>query len=108
MGKEAQDIVQLTDEAHHTLQPLVAGPRVARDQALRARMRRKADVEGPNWPDQQITDAFAVGGSTLHWWRPRCGEDGLDTALARPPPARPKPRTRDGPQAARLVALACR
>ena len=78
MGQEAKYIVRLTDEERHTLQQLVVGPRVARDKALRARMLLKADVDGPNWPDGQLSDAFEVG---------------LDAALARQPPARPKPRT---------------
>src|SRR5215218_8663544 len=96
MGKEAKDIVRLTDEERHTLQRLVAGPRVARDKALRARMRLKADVDGPSWHDGQITDAFEVGMSTIHRVRQRFGEVGLDAALARQPPARTKPRTLDG------------
>ena len=40
MGKEATDLVRVTDEERPSLQPLVVGPRVARDKALRARRRR--------------------------------------------------------------------
>ena len=108
MGKEAKYIVRLTDEERHTLQRLVAGPRVARDQALRARMRLKAEVDGPSWNDGQITDAFAGGMSTIHRVRQRFVAVGLEAALARQPPARTKPRTLDGAQEARLVAIACR
>jgi transposase len=107
MGKEAKYIVRLTDEERHTLQQLVAGPRVARAKALRARLLLKTDVDGPNWPDRQIADAFAVGMSTLHRLRQRCVEDGLEAALTRPSPVRTKPRKLDGAQEARLVALAC-
>jgi transposase len=107
MGKEAKYIVRLTDKERHTLQQLVVGPRVARNKALRARMLLKADVDGPNWPDQQITEAFEVGVSTIHRLRQRFVEDGLETALTRQPPARTKPRKLDGAQEARLVALAC-
>jgi len=39
--------------------------------------------------------------------RQRFVEVGREAALARQPPARPQPRTRDGTQAARLVAIAC-
>jgi transposase len=80
---------------------------VARDKALRARMLLKADVDGPNWPDQQITEAFEVGVSTIHRLRQRFVEDGLDTALARQPSARTTPRKLDGAQEAHLVAIAC-
>jgi transposase len=108
MKRSPKDMVRLTDEERHTLQPLVVGPRVARDQALRARMLLQAEVDGPNWPDQQSTAAFEVGVSTLQRLRQRFVEAGLDTALTRPSPARRQPRTLDGAQEARLVALACR
>jgi hypothetical protein len=55
MGKEAKYIVRLTDAERHTLQQLMAGPRVTRDKALRARMLLKADGDGPSWNDGQIT-----------------------------------------------------
>ena len=50
MGKEAKDIVRLTDEARHILQQLVVGLRVARDKALRAQMLLKAGLEDPHSP----------------------------------------------------------
>jgi len=107
MGKEAKDIVRVTDEERHTLQPWVAGPRVARAKALRARLRLQADVDGPHGPDRQLADAFAVGLSTRPRLRQRGVEDGLAAALTRQSPGRTKPRPRDGAQEARLVALAC-
>ena len=106
MGKEAKYVVRLTDEERQTLQQLVAGPRVARDKALRARMLLKADVDGPGWSDGQIADAFDVGVSTIHRVRQRLVEDGLEAALHRQPLAHTKPRTLDGAQEARLVAIA--
>lgn len=107
MGKEAKYVVRLTDEERQTLQQLVARPRVARDKALRARMLLKADVDGPGWSDGQIADAFEVGVSTIHRVRQRVVEDGLQAVLHRQPLARTKPRTLDGAQEARLVAIAC-
>ena len=87
MGKEAKDIVRLTDEARHILQQLVVGLRVARDKALRAQMLLKAGLDDPHWSDGQIADAFEVGMSTIHRWRQRLVEAGLDAALTRHPPA---------------------
>ena len=107
MGKEAKYIGRLTDVERHTLQQLVVGPRVARDKALRARMLLKADVDGPCWKDGQIAEAFDVGVSTIHRFRQRFVEGGLDAALTRQPPVRTKPRKLDGAQEARLVAIAC-
>jgi hypothetical protein len=48
MGKEATDIVRLTNAERHTLQQLGVGRRVARAKALRARMLLKAEVDGPH------------------------------------------------------------
>jgi len=106
MGKEAKYVVRFTDEERQTLQQLVAGPRVARDKALRARMLRKTDVDGPGWSAGQIAEAFEVGISTLPRLRQRVVEDGLEAALHRQPLARTTPRTLDGAQEARLVAIA--
>ena len=107
MSQEAKYIVRLTEEERQTLQQLVAGPRVARDKALRARMLLKADVDGPGWGDRQIADAFDVGVSIIHRLRQRVVEDGLEAALHRQPPTRTKPRKLDGAQEAHLVAIAC-
>jgi transposase len=107
MGKEAKYIVRLTAEERHTLEQLLVRPRVARAKTLRARMLLKADVDGPDWHDGQIADAFEVGLSTIHRLRQRFVEDGLEAALARQPPIRTKPRKLDGAQEARLVAIAC-
>jgi hypothetical protein len=84
MGKEAQYIVRLTDEERYTLQQLAVGPRVARAKALQARMLLKTDVEGPNWPDGHIADAFEGGLSTIHRLRQRFVEGGLEAAPGSP------------------------
>lgn len=107
MSKEAKYVVRLTEEERQTLRQLVAGPRVARDKALRARMLLKADVDGPGWGDGQIADAFDVGASTIHRLRQQLVEDGLAAALHRHPPRGTKPRKLDGAQEAHLVAIAC-
>jgi transposase len=107
MGKEAKDIVRLTDEERRTLQQMGVGPRVARMKALRARLLLKAEVDGPGWHDGQSTDAFEVGMSTIQRVRQRVVEDGLAAAVARHAPSRTTPRKLDGAQEARLVAIAC-
>lgn len=107
MGQEVKYVVRLTDEERQTLQRLVAGPRVARTKALRARILLKADADGPHWPDTQIAEALEVGVSTVHRLRQRCVEAGLEAAVSRQAPSRTKPRKLDGAQEARLVVLAC-
>jgi len=107
MGTVAKFIVRLTAAERHTLAALVAGPRVARAKALRARMLLKADADGPDWSDPQIAAAFDVSLSTIHRLRQRWVDEGLEAALNRRPFARTKPRKLDGTQEAHLVAIAC-
>ena len=107
MGKEAKFIVRLTDAERQCLEQFIKAPRVAKDKALRARMVLKADADGPAWTDSQIAEAFDVSMSSVHRLRQRLVEQGLDAALARQAPIRTKPRTLDGAQEARLIAIAC-
>jgi hypothetical protein len=47
MGKEAKDVIRLTEEERSALQDLIGTPRGAAAKVLRARMVLKADVDGP-------------------------------------------------------------
>jgi transposase len=107
MGREAKFVVRLTAEERAALQELIGRPRVAAVKALRARMLLKADVDGPNWPDSQIAEAFEVGLSTVHRLRERLVEEGLEAALSRRPSSHRREPKLDGAKEARLVALAC-
>lgn len=107
MGKEAKFVVRLTAEERSELQDLIGRPRVAANQALRARMLLKADVEGPAWADSQIAEAFEVGLSTVHRLRERLVEEGLEAALSRRSSSHRREPKLDGAKEARLVALAC-
>ncbi len=107
MSKETKYVVRLTAEERQPLQQLVAGPRVARDKALRARRLLKADGDGPGWGDGHIAAAVDVGVAPIQRVRQRGVEDGLETALPRQRPARTQPRKLDGAQEAPLVASAC-
>jgi hypothetical protein len=68
MGKGATSVGCLPDAAPHTLQPLGMGSCLVQDKARGPWRRLKADIDGPNWPDQQITEAFEVEVSTLEAW----------------------------------------
>jgi len=109
MGKEAKYVVRLTPEERQTLQTMVDKGKGAADKLLRARIFLKADVSdvGPGWTDQEITDAFEVGASTVHRLRQRLVEDGLAAALLRKPQATRRPTKLDGAQEAQLIAIAC-
>jgi transposase len=109
MGKEAKYVVRLTPEERQTLQAMIDKRQGAADKLLRARIFLKADVgdDGPGWTDQEITDAFEVGASTVHRLRQRLVEEGLDSALLRKPQSTRRPTKLDGAQEAQLIAIAC-
>ena len=107
MGREAQYVIRVTEEERSALQDLMGTPRAAAGKLLRARMVRKADVDGPGWSDPQSGEAFAVGVSTVHRLRQRLVEEGLAAALLRRPRTQKRVPTLDGEKAARLVAIAC-
>jgi transposase len=107
MGREAKDVIRLTEEERSALQDLIGKPRAAAGKLLRARMVLKADVDGPGWSDPQIGEAFAVGVSTVHRLRQRLVDEGLEAALLRRPRTQKRVPKRDGEKEARLVAMAC-
>jgi len=107
MGKEAKYVVQLSEAERGQLSELVARGRVAATVRQRALILLKADVEGPAWTDEQISELAQVGLSTVHRIRQRCVEEGLEAALQRKPSLQRQYRKLDGVQEAKLVALAC-
>ena len=107
MGKEAKFVVRLTIGERVILPGLGDGKRTAKQKSLRAGILLKADVEGLNWTDSQIAEAFEISTLKVARLRKRCVLEGLAVALCQRPQAVRKPRTRDGVGEARLVALAC-
>jgi hypothetical protein len=101
--------VTLTDDERQSLTALVSRGKAAARKILLARILLKADASsaGPNWLDEQITDAFDVGRTTVYRVRQAFVEEGLEAAIERKRPTGRQYRKLDGAQEARLVALAC-
>ena len=104
-----QWIVRLTDEQRARLRRLVRAGAAPARQLAHARILLKADQApgGPGWRDAAIVQALEVSRATVERVRKRFTQEGLEAALAHRRPRATKPRTLDGQQEARLIALSC-
>jgi hypothetical protein len=101
-------IVRLTAEEREELTGLVSKGKASAAKIRHAHVLLKADADGPNWTDTQITDAFSVHLNTVAGIRKRLVCQGLEAALNRQPQARPSRLPKlDGEGEARLLALSC-
>ena len=67
-----------------------------------------ADLEGPDWPDRRIAEAFSCHPRSVENVRRRFVLEGLTAALERKKQVRPSRECKlDGDAEARLIALAC-
>ena len=99
-------LVRLTDAERRQLREVVGKLKGSSQKVRRAQMLLKADVEGPAWTDQQISEAFDCRVQTVESLRRRLVEQGFDNALngmKREQP--PTPKLLDGKQEAQLIAL---
>ena len=102
-------LVRLTVAERAGLQQRLAGGRAPARQLTHARILLKADQgpEGPAWTDARIAAALDTSRPTVERVRRRYAEEGLEAALVHRAPRATKPRTLDGQQEARLIALSC-
>jgi transposase len=109
MLKQVKYVVRLEAEERQELLDLVAKGKRAASVLTRARILLKADAgaAGPDWKDDEITEALDTSLSTVHRVRQAFVEEGLEAALNRKKPTDRQYRKLDGDQEARLVALAC-
>src|SRR5260370_33954982 len=106
MGKKY--IVRLTGDERERLKALVSKGRASARKIGHAQVLLKGDADGPNWTDEQATDAFGIRANTEAATRQRFVEEGLDRALDRKRPYEPPRRRKlDGAAEARLIAMAC-
>jgi hypothetical protein len=99
-------IVRLTEEERNQLRGLIGKLKGSSQKSKRAQMLLKADVEGPNWSDQRIADAFGCRAQTVEEVRRRlveCGFDETVHGVKRTKP--PTPKLLDGNQEANVIAL---
>jgi hypothetical protein len=58
-------IVRLTDQERNEHVEVVKKPKRTSQKVRRARIRLKADVDGPNWTDQRIAEEFLCRTKTV-------------------------------------------
>ena len=99
-------IVRLTDEERKSLREVIRKLKDSSQKVRRAHILLKADVEGPNWPDRKIAEAFLCRTQTVESLRQRLVTDGFDAALCGKKRVNP-PRGKllDGEQEAKVIAL---
>lgn len=98
-------IVRLTDSERQELEQVVKKLKGTSQKVRRAQILLKANVEGPNWTDRQIAEAFGCRTKTVENVRQRLVERGFEETLqgakrAQPPVA----QLLDGEQEAQLIA----
>lgn len=103
---ERKYIVRLTDSERETLREITKKLKGSSEKVRRANILLMADVNGPNWPDQQIAEAFSCWRQTVECIRKRLVVRGFEEAVhgkVREGP--PRLKLLDGRQEAELIAL---
>jgi hypothetical protein len=99
-------IVRLSEEERKELTEVVKKLKGTGQKVRRAQVLLKADVEGPNWTDRQIAEAFSCRTKTVENIRQRLVERGFEETLqgakrTTPPVA----KLLDGEQEAKIIAM---
>jgi len=99
-------IVRLSESERLDLREVIKKLQGSGQKVRRAQILLKADVEGSNWTDQRIAEAFSCRTKTVENIRQRLVEQGFEETLngnrrATPPVA----KLLDGEQEARIIAL---
>ncbi len=102
-------VVRLTAEEREYLIELTKKGKVSAKKITHARILLRADASeaGENLKDESIKDLEHVSSKTVSRVRQLFVEEGLEAALIRKPHKRVKPRSLDGEQEAKLVAICC-
>ena len=98
-------VVRLSDQERNELDVVVKKLKGTGQKVRRAQILLKADVDGPNWTDEKIAEAFSCRTRTVEKIRQRLVERGFDETLNgadRPQPAVGK--LLDGEQEAKIIA----
>jgi len=98
-------VVRLTDQERNELQDVVKNLKGTSQKVRRAQILLKADVDGPNWTDERIAEAFSCRTRTVEKIRQRLVERGFEDTLhglerAQPPVE----KLLTGEQEARIIA----
>ena len=98
-------VVRLTDHERDELQVVIKKLKGTGQQVRRAQILLKADVDGPNWTDERIAEAFSCRTRTVERLRQRLVERGFEETLHRVERALPPvEKLLTGDQEARIIA----
>jgi hypothetical protein len=99
-------VVRLTDDERAVCEAVIKTHLGKSEKLRRAQMLLKADVEGPGWTDEQISEAVGCRVRTIEKVRRQLVLEGFDAALQRKQRTTPPTMPRlDGAGEAKLVAL---
>ena len=98
-------IVRLTDAERTELHELVKRLKGSSQKVRRANMLLMADVNGPQWTDAKIAEAYHCWVQTVEQLRERFVKAGFAVTLHGPPrPKPPRSKLLDGVQEAKIIA----
>jgi hypothetical protein len=99
-------IVRLTEEERCELGEVIRKMKGSSQKVRRAQILLKADIEGSNWTDEHIAEAFACRTKTVENIRRRLVEKGFTETLNRAcRDTPPTPKRLDGEQEAQVIAM---
>ena len=103
---EKKYVVRLTSEERNVLRDVVNKLKGSSQKVRRAQVLLKADVDGPNWTDNQIADAYSCRTKTVENIRQRLVTEGFEVTLnGKKRDKAPRQKVFDGEQEARVIAL---
>ncbi len=102
---EKRYVARLTASERETLTQVVKTRGISSQKVRRAQVLLKADVDGPNWTDAEIAEAFDCGTRTVEFLRERLVTEGFEIALNGKPKSRVRGKALDGGQEAKIIAL---
>lgn len=99
-------IVRLSEDERRQLREVIKKLKGSSQKVRRAQILLKADVEGLNWTDERIAEAFGCRTKTVENIRQRLVEKGFEATLNGAPRLIPPTQKRlDGEQEARIIAM---
>ena len=99
-------IVRLSQDERSRLEEVIKKLKGTSQRVRRAQILLKADVDGPNWTDQKIADAFDCRRQTVENVRECLVTEGFEIALnGKKRETPPRKKLLDGEQEAKLIAL---
>ena len=96
----------MSDDERRQLQTIIKTLKGSASKVKRANILLKADIEGKNWTDQQIAQAFLCRTKTVENIRQRLVKEGFEAVLNGKPPQVPRrAKLLNGEQEAKLIAM---